>query len=278
MKIFAIMLVKNEADIVASVLKDAQKWADKIFILDNGSTDGTWEIIQSMKNDIITPWKQYFGQYHNGLRAEVFNEFKHLSEPGDWWCFKLDADEFYVDNPRDFLPTIPKNCQMVGKASIDYEITKEDEEEYTFTGDFEKDKDKIKYFHKKLWCEGRFFKYRKGLKWTCDPKNHYPEHIGVQAEKLILVRHYQHRSPQQVEKRTKLRMETEVFKKGTSWRLPVKTWEEAKALLTKTRRECIYDDGDIEKIRQLEVDYGKFYQSPLKKFIKRVLIFLHLYN
>ena len=52
MKIFAIMLVKNEADIVASVLKDAEKWADKIFILDNGSTDGTWEIIQSLKNNL----------------------------------------------------------------------------------------------------------------------------------------------------------------------------------------------------------------------------------
>ena len=35
MKIFAIMLVKNEADIVGSVLKDAEKWADKIFILDS---------------------------------------------------------------------------------------------------------------------------------------------------------------------------------------------------------------------------------------------------
>ena len=78
MKIFAIMLVKNEVDIVGYVLKEAEKWADKIFILDNGSTDGTWELIQSMKNDVITPWKQYFGDYHNGLRADVYNEFKHL--------------------------------------------------------------------------------------------------------------------------------------------------------------------------------------------------------
>lgn len=59
MKIFAIMLVKNEADIVGYVLKEAEKWADKIFIIDNGSTDGTWEIIQSMRNEIITPWKQF---------------------------------------------------------------------------------------------------------------------------------------------------------------------------------------------------------------------------
>ena len=41
MKIFGIMLVKNEVDIVGHTLKEAQKWCDKIFILDNGSTDGT---------------------------------------------------------------------------------------------------------------------------------------------------------------------------------------------------------------------------------------------
>lgn len=80
MNIYAIMLVKNEADIVESVIKDAERWADKIFILDNGSTDGTWEIVQSLKNDIIVPWKQYFGAYHNGLRAEVFNAFRNISK------------------------------------------------------------------------------------------------------------------------------------------------------------------------------------------------------
>ena len=36
MKIFAIMLVKNEADIVKSVILDAKKWANRIFIMDNG--------------------------------------------------------------------------------------------------------------------------------------------------------------------------------------------------------------------------------------------------
>ena len=123
------MLVKNEVDIVGHTLKEAQKWCDKIFILDNGSTDGTWELVNSMKNDVVIPWKQYFGDYHNGLRADVFNEFKHLSEPGDWWCYKLDADEFYIDNPRDFLSKIPKKYHWVGKKSLDYFVMKEDIEE-----------------------------------------------------------------------------------------------------------------------------------------------------
>lgn len=63
MKIFAIMLVKNEADIVKSVILDAKKWADRIFILDNGSTDGTWEIIQSL------------GSYKSKPKFELQNSF-----------------------------------------------------------------------------------------------------------------------------------------------------------------------------------------------------------
>ena len=140
MKIFAIMLVKNEVDIVGHVLKSAEKWADKIFILDNGSTDGTWELIQSMKNDVITPWKQDFGPFRRGMRADVYNEFKHLSKAGDWWCYALDADEFYLENPREFLKTIPSRYQWVFKKDIAYQITEEDLSEYEFTGDFAKDK------------------------------------------------------------------------------------------------------------------------------------------
>ena len=115
MKIFAIMLVKNEADIVECVIKDAEKWADRIFIMDNGSTDGTWEIVQSLKNDIVVPWKQDFRPYSNGLRADVFNEFRQEASDGDWWCFKLDADEFYYDNPKEFLAKIPKKYSLVAK-------------------------------------------------------------------------------------------------------------------------------------------------------------------
>ena len=42
------MIVKNEFDIIRSVLSAAEEWANKIYIVDNGSTDGTWEAILSM--------------------------------------------------------------------------------------------------------------------------------------------------------------------------------------------------------------------------------------
>ncbi len=35
MKIFGLLLIKNEADIVADVILDALKWVDKIFMIDS---------------------------------------------------------------------------------------------------------------------------------------------------------------------------------------------------------------------------------------------------
>lgn len=270
MKIFGIMLVKNEVDIVGHVLKEAEKWADKIFILDNGSTDGTWELVNSMANDIITPWKQYFGEYHNGLRADVYNEFKHLSQPGDWWCYKLDADEFYIDNPKEFLKKYGKNCQWIAKQSLDFFITKEDKEEYTYTGDFEKDKAYVNYFCPICWSEGRFFKYRKNLKWENTWNSHYPPHIGIMSKKLILVEHYRQRSPQQAEKRNTLRKQTDNYKKGVSWSNQDNEYY--------SREDLIFYDKNYEKIRLLQIDSGNFKRNIIKNFLIRLLLLLGLYK
>jgi len=191
MKIFAIMLVKNEADIVKSVILDAKKWADRIFIMDNGSTDGTWEIIQSLADNIVVPWKQDFRPYSNGLRADVFNEFRNEAKDGDWWCFKLDADEFYYDNPKDFLARIPKKYSLVAKQSLDYVLTTEDVEEYDFSGDFEKDKEHIKYLRNTCWSEPRFFRFRKSAV-DIRPDQHFslfpvgPGVIGNENRRAVL--------------------------------------------------------------------------------------------
>lgn len=274
MKIYAIMLVKNEVDIVGYVLKDAVKWADKIFILDNGSTDGTWELIQSMKNDIIIPWKQYFGDYHNGLRAEVYNEFKSISKPGDWWCFKLDADEVYAENPREILPKIPKNKYLVCKKSMDYVITQKDIDAHNFTGDFNHDIQYLKYFKKDCWAEPRFFRYRKSMKWNPTWNSHFPPHAGPVAKETIIVKHYNQRSPQQLKKRFESRNNTKVKKEGIAWRWNYTDWHQ----LLGDEAKLMFDDGDLNKVKTLKTNYGELNRNPIHNFIKNVLIFLHLYN
>lgn len=274
MKIFGIMLVKNEVDIVGYVLKKAEVWCDKIFILDNGSTDGTWELIQSMKNDVITPWKQYFGDYHNGLRADVYNEFKHLSEPGDWWCYKLDADEEYAEDPRDFLAKIPKKYQWVFKQSLDFVFTKEDFDINKFTGNFEEDKNLLQYFKVPCWSEGRFFRYRKGLIWENKWNSHYPPHVGVMAPEKILVKHYLYRNPKQIQNRIDLRKNSKVKQSGIAWKTLKENWEDY--LLPKDT--LYFYTENFEELKLLKCNTGSIKQSFFKDTLKRLLIKLHLYN
>lgn len=275
-KIFGIMLVKNEVDIVGHVLKAAEKWADKIFILDNGSTDGTWELIQSMADDVITPWKQYFGEYHDGLRADVFNEFRSYSKPGDWWCFKLDADEFYIEDPRVFLSKISKRYHWVGKRDIGYLIALEDYKEFSFSENFDDNVKLLNYINPICESEGRFFRDRKNLTWKNEWGSHYPPHIGVQAYDYIIVKHYRERSPQQLKARNHLRVNTRAAKEGIVFQsqTEIHNFED---VLSK-RIELMRDPKNICEYKKMPLNLGNFKQNLIKNFIKRLLIALNLYN
>ena len=48
MKIHGLCVVKNEADIIEQTLRSAATWCDWIYVLDNGSSDGTWEKVQRL--------------------------------------------------------------------------------------------------------------------------------------------------------------------------------------------------------------------------------------
>jgi len=88
MKIYSLLLVKNEADIIASILKAAAQWSDKVIVMDNGSTDETWEIVQQLATEYpqIIPFAKDAQAFQIGLRAVMFDAFKHELTASDWWC------------------------------------------------------------------------------------------------------------------------------------------------------------------------------------------------
>ena len=205
MKIFAISLIKDEEDIIEFNLSEGLKWADKIFVLDNGSSDRTWEIVNRMAvtNDKIVPWKQDFRPYREEMRSEVYNQFKHLSEDGDWWCNKFDSDEFYIDNPREFLSAVPRHYHVVKHESIDFQLTHEDVEEFSFAENETFDASKIRYYKPDSYSEQRFFKFRKKLLWLLTESK--PRHMGIIYPKKIRLKHFQYRTPFQIQKRLDIR-------------------------------------------------------------------------
>lgn len=200
-KIYSLMVVKNEVDVIAASLKDASRWSDKIIVIDNGSTDGTWEKVQTLAGTYpqIIPWLRYEGPFHIGLRAKAFRAFRKEMRAEDWWNVRLDADEFYPGDVRQFLAQVPKQYRTVKKASTDYVLTREDIDEHVFSGDFETDRALITHTLPTPRQERRFMRHSALLCWL--ERWRYPHPWGRVYPEPIPVDHYQFRSPQQMFKR-----------------------------------------------------------------------------
>lgn len=206
MKIHALCILKDEADVVAECLTAAAEWADHLYVLDNGSTDGTWEIVQELATRVpqVVAWKQEAVPFSDGLRARIYEAFKDRAQPGDWWC-RADADEFYVDDPRVFLAKVGREHDVVWTASFSYYFTDRDAEAYAQDPSRYADdvpiEQKIRHYVNH-WGEPRFFRHRPGLTWS-ESEGGFPTFVVSSAAYPVRlwVKHFPYRSPQQIERR-----------------------------------------------------------------------------
>ena len=199
MKIFGNCLVKNEADMIVETLVHAARWCDRIFVFDNGSTDGTWEKVLDLARlePRVVPFRQAAVPFRNSLRREVFTAFRAEAQPGDWWCV-LDADELYIDDPRAFLAAVPRGHHVVWGAYFQHYFTDEDERRQTANPlaypPHTPAEQALRYFRCD-YSEVRFYRHRPGLVWQ---DGSAPRHLGVVHLRRIRFKHYQYRSPAQI--------------------------------------------------------------------------------
>jgi hypothetical protein len=104
MRLYAICLVKNEADVIAQSIRYALTFCERIYVLDNGRTDGTWEeVCRLAQNDArIVAFGQTFDKFNNDLRGRVYEAVHKDLSDDDWWMI-LDADEFMAEDPRPVI-------------------------------------------------------------------------------------------------------------------------------------------------------------------------------
>ena len=225
-KIYSLLVVKNEADVISASLKDACRWSDKIIVIDNSSTDGTWERVQELSatHSQIVPWMRYEGPFHIGLRAKAFRAFRHEMTSRDWWCVRLDADEFYPTDVRSFLAQVPRWYTTVKKESTDYILTHEDLSHHTFTGDFEQDRLAITHALPSLRRERRFMRHSRLLCWL--ERWRYPHPWGRVYYACLPVNHYQYRSPQQMQQRFATRQQAKTDGCGSFHHEQGKQWQD----------------------------------------------------
>lgn len=110
MKIAAITVCKDEAHILPFYFRHYDQYVDEYIFFDNGSTDGTLEMIREHPRARVIEYHT-----HNYLREEVLTfirsrAYKELALDADWY-FIMDTDEFLYH--KDLLGFL-KQCENRG--------------------------------------------------------------------------------------------------------------------------------------------------------------------
>jgi hypothetical protein len=102
----ALMAVYNEADILQAMLRHYTQRGMWAYVLDNWSTDGSYEIAEAEPDVIVQRWPgQPIETFEWGAMLDFFRE-KLPDIPADW--FSLCGADHYLDtfDGRDFLETV----------------------------------------------------------------------------------------------------------------------------------------------------------------------------
>jgi glycosyltransferase involved in cell wall biosynthesis len=256
LKVFGLCIVRDEADVIGEALAHAAQRLDRIFVLDNASTDGSYEIARELAARL--PNVEVVGQSHepfrDSLRADLFQRCGDVATDGDWWC-RLDADELYVDEPRIFLASVPPRYDAVFATHFIFYFTDRDLEDY------ERDPsawlatpvtERLRWY-RSAWAELRFVRHDKRMRWVDTP---WPDRLPRVHRERIGLRHYRYRSPQQIEQRLGIRRQ--IFKSGLPvfkhdfgpWSLFLATEGDAPVWRERIAKssECDFDSGSSELV------------------------------
>lgn len=216
MRIHAISVIQNEADIIRENLEWARRFCERIWVWDLASTDRTWDILQSMRSEQIIPIRQDNVPFVNSVKGRLYNSVRDQIAENDW-IYILDADEFIAEPPQPALEAAEREgANIVGGWQVDF---------YPTDSDMARARDmgmenwlripmleRQRYYHVE-WFELRFVRKVPGLVWDttklwndCRDAEGRPLKLSRRTVNLL---HYRHRTPAQVALRHVTRMDAQ---------------------------------------------------------------------
>lgn len=211
MKFICLLPVRDEADIIGHCLQHVLQWSDAIYVVDTGSVDNTWEIIQDFaaREKRVIPLRKdpvYFSE--TKLRGWMFHQARQTMRTGDWFL-RVDADEFHHIPPPEFVKTrlLPHetiayhqyyNFALRASEVSDWEAGKE-----TLADRARPIEQRRQWYQVSVYAEPRLCRYRDTMQWP--PTVSFPHNAGYLAVERLPIRHYPHRDPVQLGRRCRLR-------------------------------------------------------------------------
>lgn len=215
-KLFGVCFVKNEDDIIGDSIAHAAQFCSKIFVIDNASTDRTWDIVNGLKFKNLVPVCSKDFVFRDYLRLRFMETRKEELGLNNWW-YIFDADEFLLDDPFDAIAFAEKEgADCIAVNVINFHLTEKEVRDAAENGRQETWRDRKHYI---LYESGpvKFFKNTKYVDYNiCDVM---PFGITKECSQRLLMKHYPYRSLAQLKKRVYTRYGNREFesecKRGT---------------------------------------------------------------
>lgn len=203
-RIYAICLIKNEGDIIAECLVHALRFCDRIFVLDNGSTDGTWETVNSLakQHPEIVIEEQLLIPFRDGMRSIVYNKYHQELTDQDWWL-RLDGDELLEGDPRNVLARANREkADFVTAWNLQFYYTDTDYKNWASEKeDLTRPVTERRRYYSINWREYRFFRNQSSQPWNEAIAPQWPNGLKRACSQRIYNRHYPYRTPDQIKEK-----------------------------------------------------------------------------
>jgi hypothetical protein len=209
---FALLPVRDEADILRQCLDHALKWVDAVYVFDTGSVDNTWEIVRdfaSREKRVVPMRKEPVFYSDSRVRGYMFHVARQKMREGDWFL-RIDADEFHHITPPQFVKNCMRKHETVAYHQYyDFRLLQSELDEWNRGEETLKDRqrpieDRRRHYTVSHYSEPRLCRYRGTMQWPATVS--FPFNAGYVARERLPIRHYPHRDPVQLQRRCKVRL------------------------------------------------------------------------
>ena len=208
LQIFGVCFVKNEDDIIADSVTHAAQFCDKVFVVDNASTDRTWDIVRGLDLENVIPVCSKDFVFRDHLRLRFMETKKEELGANNWW-YMFDADEFLIEDPFDAIAVAEEeDADCIGVEIINFLLTKDEAREAKESGRQESWRDRKHYV---LYASGtiKLFKNTRYIDYGIYAS--VPLGLTKECSRRLVMKHYPHRSLTQLEKRVYTRYDNPEF-------------------------------------------------------------------